>query len=183
MKELQSFMPPAKYRWMVIVGVVIIAIIIFFPDLIKNLISGIIKGIGGGVQSGINDVLQTPVSQDNKDAMAWLDNWGKQHPDGSFLSSQLYDNNPGDVSIDASTAQNLWNNVKDGVGWFTNDMSSLQGQFNAVVGSQTDISYVASLCMQDKNKTLGDYMYSNFYSYQPVILKNFIQWASSLPIN
>lgn len=174
---------PVKYNTLVIVIAIVLLILLVFPDIMKSIVGGAIKGIGGGIQDGINGVFQTPVSQDNKDAMAWLDSWGKQYSNGAFLSSQLYDNNPGDVSIDAATAKNLWSNVKDCVGWFTNDMSSLQGQFQAVVGNQTDISYVASLCMQDYGKMLGDYMYSSFYSYQPVVLKNFIQWGMSLPTN
>lgn len=174
---------PPKYNTLVLIVASIVVILLLFPNILKSIISGSIKGIGGGITDGLNSVLGTPVSQDNKDAMSWLDNWGKQNPGGSFLSSSLYDNSPGDVSIDSNTASNLWGNVKDCVGWFTNDMSSLQGQFAAVIGNQTDISWVAALCMQDKNKMLGDYMYQSFYAYQPIVLMNFIKWGSSLPTN
>lgn len=174
---------PPKYNTLVIIAAALLLIFLLFPDILKNIIGGAIKGIGGGIKDGLNDVLQTPIPQDSKDAMSWLDNWGKQYSSGSFLSSSLYDNSPGDVSIDSNTASNLWENVKDGVGWFSNDMSSLQGQFQAVVGNQTDISYVASLCLHDKGKMLGDYMYANFYASQPIVLMNFIKWGMSLPTN
>ncbi len=174
---------PPKYNTIVIIAVIIVLIFLLFPDILKNIIGGAIKGIGGGIQDGLNSVLQTPVSQDNKNAMSWLDAWGKQYANGSFLSSTLFDNSPGDASIDANTAANLWSNAKDCVGWFTNDMSGLQGQFASVIGNQTDISRVASLCMQDKSKMFGDWLWTNFYSYQPIVLMNFVKWGMSLPIN
>lgn len=174
---------PPKYNTLVLILVGVGVILLVFPNLLKNLISGSIKGIGEGITGGLNSVLSTPIPQDSKDAMAWLDQWGKQNIGGSFLSSQMYDNSPGDVSIDANTAANLWSNAKDCVGWFTNDMSALQGQFMSVVGNQTDISYVASLCMQDKSKMFGDWLWQNFYAYQPVVLMNFVKWGISLPIN
>lgn len=168
---------------LVIIAAIVVLIFLFFPDLLKKIIGGAIKGIGGGIQDGINSVLQTPVSQENQDAMTWLDNWGKQNVNGGFLSSSLYDNSPGDASIDAATANNLLTNVKNTSGWFSDDMSALQGQFQSVVGNQTDISYVSSLFMHDQNAMMGDWLSTKFHSKQPVILMNFIKWGQSLPTN
>lgn len=174
---------PAKYNTIAVIAVVVILLLLLFPNIMKNIIGGAIKGVGGGIKDGLNDILNTPVSSENQSAMNWLDQWGQQNSSGSFLSSQLYDNSPGDASIDASTAKNLLSNVKDTSGWFSDDMGALQGQFQTVVGNQTDISYVASLFMQDQGAMMGDWLSTKFHSKQPVILMNFIKWGASLPIN
>ena len=174
-----------KYNTLAIAAIVILVFIILFPSVIKNLISGIIKGVGGGLTEGIGSVLKPapdPATQAAHDAVSqWLSDYDTKRKNDCF-STYLYDNNPDAASIDRQTAANLWQNVKDCVGWFSNDMSDLQGKFEQVVGNQVDISFVSRVAFDDKGQDLYFYLAHNFNDWVNLpILKTFIQWANSLP--
>lgn len=175
--EIQIPGVPKKYNSLAIAAIIIMAIIILFPGII----SSIIKGVGKGVIDGVGGIIgKPPPPQSYTDAQAWLSNYAKSGAPAAW-DSNLYDSNSGAASIDATTAANLWQNVKDTIGWFSNDISGLKAKFSAVVGNKIDISRVSELCLQDENKDLLTYLYENYQTSDPIELMQFVQWVESLP--
>jgi hypothetical protein len=120
-----------------------------------------------------------------------------QAADANTLTSpwlpNMYQANPTDASIDLATAQNLFQNILDADGgfWSSGDFGPILGDFQAVVGNQTDISFVSYICQQQKGKPLDDFLlqtntFGNGGGSGPgnmVLLWAFVQWVQSLPIN
>lgn len=176
MKELKIPGVPAKYNMFIIVIIVIVVFFLLFPDMLKNLFKGITDGIGKGLGLTPNEGDQTL-----SDEISWMGNYERTRKNDCW-STSLYDNNQSAASINSNTASNLWQNVKDCKGWFSNDMSKLQGQFDQVVGNQVDISFVSRKCYDEKGKDLFMYLAYTFDDQDnEFYLVNFIKWGNSLP--
>jgi hypothetical protein len=112
--------------------------------------------------------------------------------DTSPFLSGMYLANPANASIDQTTAQNLYQNLLDNDGGFfqSGNFTGILGEFQAVVGNQTDISFVAYQVEQGKGKNMMDWiMQSSTYGNSAgngdnqILVWQFVQWVLSLPQN
>jgi hypothetical protein len=110
----------------------------------------------------------------------------------------LYNSNNACPSIAQADAVSLWSDLKtayNGSGFISifkaqPDMSPVLGEFQAVVQSACDISWVSALCMAETGIGLGDWLFNSFSNDQTgtsgqtnmQMLYAFLQWGFSLPV-
>jgi hypothetical protein len=109
------------------------------------------------------------------------------------FTSYLYKADPSNASIDQATAQALYANIHAAAGgWFTHgNFQGILEDFQAVVGNQTDISFVALMFEQQDGKDMLNYILntstfgnnSNPDGNNYALVWAFVQWAISLPLD
>jgi hypothetical protein len=103
----------------------------------------------------------------------------------------MYQMSPGDASIDANTANNLWGVVTANVTNYDDtdylpqgrsNFSAVWNAFQSVVGNQVDISFVAYICQQQQQQDLLSFIQSNYTGADGLVIQQFIAWVNALPI-
>lgn len=192
-----------------IIIVAIIVVILFFvinpggfARKIIDAVGGLVKSAGEGIVTGIGDLTGSNQAYAIDDAFsARIDPYWKGNTWISWMTPSVYLGDPGSASIDNTTAENLYNNVKDAMGTTilnvnitSGDFSGIKQDFSNVIGNKTDISYVSYICQQKDGKSLGDMITepgSGFYNNHVgssgkenlQLVAEFLEWANSLPLN
>jgi hypothetical protein len=199
-----------KIKFIIVLVVVILVIMFianpggFVSTLVKKLvttvgdtISGAVQGVGEGIYAASG---QQAIDQASDSYSARIDNYWKGSTWVNWMTSDLYNANPTDVSIDEATAMNLYNNVRSaegsslfGVTIYEGDMTGILTDFQSVVGNKTDISYVSFIANQQSGQNLGQIFQdvNNFYNNKVgtsgemnvQMMAEFLDWANGLPVN
>lgn len=199
-----------KVKFFIVAALVVVILLFllnpggFISKIISGIIDGIgniIKGVGSGIGKGLYDVSgQAQADATNDSFSSRIDNYWKGTTWVNWMTADLYNSSPSDVSIDEATATNLFNNVNAATGTQvlgvllnTGDMTGIQSDFQNVVGNKTDISYVSYIAQQKTGNSLGDIfsLTKNFYNAivgvsgkeNIEMMADFLDWANTLPVN
>jgi hypothetical protein len=117
---------------------------------------------------------------------------GSQNP----LYVNIYNNNPGCVTISSDQATSLWNDIytASDPGFFFSgknaDLSGVLASFQQTVQNQCDLSYVATLAVSNYGEDLWNFLRKFFFNDQTgtsgetnmQMSQDFWNWAVSLPL-